>query len=214
LALEDEAGVIRAGEPGKTGRVSESFVDLLWIPVAAGTPRAQQMSLALWEAIMAAASRRRRATLYHPAMKVGLDGVTYTMELTPVFVGEPSVPAMTGPVGFRGADRFRFFRYQLRCFEADMLPDEEWAPGPPIRLAGNRDLAQRMLDLAPAVPPYVWGRRVNGTSEMWTSASVVSWMLMQAGIDARSIAIPEGGRAPGWDAGIEVAERVSSGMWR
>jgi hypothetical protein len=42
---------------------------------------------------------------------------------------------------------------------------------------------------------------------MWNSNSVTSWALISGGIDARSVRPPRGGRAPGWDAGIAVAER-------
>jgi hypothetical protein len=42
---------------------------------------------------------------------------------------------------------------------------------------------------------------------MWTCNSVISWALTQAGLDTAAIALPAGGRAPGWEAGIAVAKR-------
>jgi len=42
---------------------------------------------------------------------------------------------------------------------------------------------------------------------MWNSNSVVSWALTRSGIDTSRIAPPEGGRAPGWHAGIAVAQQ-------
>lgn len=191
-----------------TDTPESAFVDLYWLPVGAETSRIQQWSLRRWEALSAILSRRPRMDLYHPGLKLraGSD-TTYTMELTPAFIGSPAEPAMTGPVGFRGADRWKLFRYQLRCLEAETLPDEEWAVESPIHLSQDRPTAERVLALAPKVPPYTWGRRVKGTSEMWTSASVVAWMLVKADIDAALIPLPQGGRAPGWEAGLEVALR-------
>jgi hypothetical protein len=42
---------------------------------------------------------------------------------------------------------------------------------------------------------------------MWNSNSTISWLLARAGLDVESIALPPGGRAPGWRAGIVVAQR-------
>lgn len=181
---------------------------LYWIPVGAGTPRAQRASLWLWEAFEAARARRPRAQLLHSALKLRADGSpACTVELTPEFIGGPAPPVATGPVGVQWAGRSRLFRYQLRCLEVDTLPDEDWAIGEPILLAGDGGTARRILELAPAIPRYTWGRRVPGTGEMWTSDSVISWLLTRAGIDSGPAAPPPGGRAPGWYAGIAVAQR-------
>jgi hypothetical protein len=64
-----------------------------------------------------------------------------------------------------------------------------------------------VLDLMPSVPTPVWGRDELGTGEMWNSNSVVSWLLVRAGLEIEEIRPPAGGRAPGWDAGIVVARR-------
>jgi hypothetical protein len=66
---------------------------------------------------------------------------------------------------------------------------------------------ERVLDLLPGVPTPVWGRDELHTGEMWNSNSVISWVLTQAGVLAEAGRPPENGRAPGWDAGIVVAER-------
>jgi hypothetical protein len=42
---------------------------------------------------------------------------------------------------------------------------------------------------------------------MWNSNSVIAWVLARSGIHAESIRPPSGGRAPGWQAGLEVAHR-------
>jgi hypothetical protein len=41
---------------------------------------------------------------------------------------------------------------------------------------------------------------------MWTSNSVISFLLARAGVDAVSIRPPQGGRAPGWEAGLRIAQ--------
>ena len=187
--------------------MEEAPVELYWMPVGAGTSRFQQASLRLWEAFEAARARRPRANLYHSALKLRTDGKTRTLELMPAFVRVPAPPLRTGPVGLGVAGRTRLFRYQLVGLEADSLPDEEWATDSPQVLSKDEAMARRILQLASQTPAHTWGRRVRGTSEMWTSDSVVSWLLIRSGVDIAAIRIPGGGRAPGWIAGIELAAR-------
>ena len=205
----------RARNPAKMALTSASaahetspvtaFLDLYWLPVGAGTSRFQQASLRCWEAIEAARARRPRQRLLHGALKLGRDdSVPHTLELMPAFVRDDVPPLVTGPVGIRGADRLRLFRYQLLLVPAERLPDEDFAVCPPIRLSDDPGVIDRLFGLAATVPPYTWGRRVPGTTEMWTSDSVVSWLLMRAAIDASAL-LPAEGRAPGWLAGIELA---------
>lgn len=177
------------------------------MPVGAGTPRLQRASLRLWEAFEAARARRTRTVLYHSALKLHTEGRTRTLELMPAFIDSASPPLLTGPVGAGLAGRLRVFRYQLVCTDVEALPDEQWAVESPQVLAHDESVARAIIALAPAVPPYTWGRRVRGTSEMWTSDSVISWLLLRAGVDLAAMHIPAGGRAPGWEAGLEVASR-------
>lgn len=185
--------------------MDDASLELYWIPVAAGTSRAQQASLRFWEGFEAARARRRRAVLYHSALKFRLDGQRFTLELMPAFIRTDAPPLMTGPVGVRGADRLRLFRYQLVCLPVDALPDEQWAVESPVRLSADSGAVRRVIELAPCVPRYAWGRRQRGTREMWTSDSVVSWLLVKAGVDLSRVHPPRGGRAPGWDAGKQLA---------
>lgn len=182
------------------------FVDLYWLPVGAGAiSRPRQWSLDAWEAFEAWRARRPRARLCHSALKLRLaDGTTHTIELTPVSSGEHPDRAMTGSVGFRWAGRARFFRYQVRREAHDTLPDEAWVIEPPTRIADGCEAAERVYRLAASIPSHTWGRRVRGTSEVWTSDSAMSWLVAEAGFDARAITAPTGWRAPGWRAGQEV----------
>jgi hypothetical protein len=45
---------------------------------------------------------------------------------------------------------------------------------------------------------------------MWNSSSVIAWVIATSGIETESIRPPAGGRAPGWQAGLEVARRQGS----
>jgi hypothetical protein len=180
----------------------DSYVDLYWIPVGAGT-RVQRASLVLYEALAAAVSRRPRVALVHAGVKLGLDRRRYTFELMPAPPGPNPDREVTGPVGVRLAGRLRIFRYRACLVESDSLPDEEWTIGEPVRVSLDPDVVRRVVDLRRDIPAYTWGRRRRGHSEMWTSDSAVSWLLGRAGIDVGSIEPPAGARAPGWRAGIE-----------
>ena len=78
----------------------------------------------------------------------------------------------------------------------------------PRRLSDQEQLARRLLEVVPRVPTPVWGRDELGTGEMWNSNSVIAWVIARSGIDAESIHPPQGGRAPGWRAGVLVAHRT------
>jgi hypothetical protein len=99
------------------------------------------------------------------------------------------------------------FRYEVRCWLDGVIPDLDEAVESPRRLASDPTVARRVLELVPRVPVPVWGRDELRAGEMWNSNSVVSWLVESAGLDAGDVELPAGGRAPGWDAGIEVARR-------
>jgi hypothetical protein len=65
-----------------------------------------------------------------------------------------------------------------------------------------------VLALAPTVPTPVWGRDELHAGEMWNSNSLIAWLLARSGIEVDSILPPQGGRAPGWNSGRVVAQRV------
>jgi hypothetical protein len=53
----------------------------------------------------------------------------------------------------------------------------------------------------------VWGRDELKTGEMWNSNSVIAWLIARSRMDTASIHPPTAGRAPGWQAGLVVAQR-------
>jgi hypothetical protein len=114
-----------------------------------------------------------------------------------------------GPVGTRAAGRFRLFRYEVRRWLDGVIPDVGEAVASPVRITADPHDVDRMLALVPEVPVPVWGRDELGAGEMWNSNSLISWLLVRAGLDVSAVSMPAGGRAPGWDAGVVVARRAS-----
>ncbi len=112
-----------------------------------------------------------------------------------------------GCVGSRWAGRFRIFRYEVRVWRSGSIPDVLEAVDSPQRLSEDEDCARRLLAAVPRVPTPVWGRDELATGEMWNSNAVIAWVIASGGINTESISPPAGGRAPGWNAGLEVALR-------
>jgi len=183
-------------------------VDLYWIPLGAGG-HCVRFNGKVYEALFAARERRPRRDLYHAAMVVDLGDDRFTIELAP----SPDARAAsrgviaTGPVGARWAGRLRLFRYELRCWRGGTIPDLADAVGGPHRLSHEAAAAQRVLDLMAEVPTPVWGRDELHAGEGWNSNSVIAWLVARAGLAAVDLEPPLNGRAPGWDAGLEVARR-------
>jgi hypothetical protein len=129
--------------------------------------------------------------------------------MTPVFGsngGERGV-VVEGAVGSRWAGRFRIFRYEVRRWRDGVIPDLGEAVESPQQLSGDPSVAQRVLDLVPAVPTLIWGRDESHAGEMWNSNSLISWLIARSGLHVESAHLPAGGRAPGWRAGLVVARR-------
>ena len=90
---------------------------------------------------------------------------------------------------------------------AGAIPDVAEAVASPQRLSDDPELARRVLELVPQVPTPVWGRDELATGEMWNSNSLIAWLIVRSGLSVETVALPAGGRAPGWDAGLAVARR-------
>jgi hypothetical protein len=183
-------------------------VELYWIPLGAGG-HSVRFNGRVFEAIEAAHQHRQRCDLYHSALVVELDDERYTIEVAPspnADEGGRGVVA-TGAVGSRYAGWLRLFRYEVRCWRGGSIPDLVEAVSGPQRLSADPAVARRLLDAVRRLPTPVWGRDELDAGEMWNSNSVVAWLIATAGLPAEAIRPPLHGRAPGWDAGLEVAQR-------
>ena len=186
----------------------EASVDLYWLPLGAGG-HSVRLNGRVYEAIVATLERRGRCDLYHSALEVAVDGARHVIE-TAALPGNPAAHGVVavGAVGSRWAGRVsRIFRYGVRCWREGTIPDVAEAVESPRRLTEDPAVARRILALTPGVPVAVWGRDELDTGDMWNSNSVISWLITGAGLPVESVALPAGGRAPGWDAGVVVARR-------
>jgi hypothetical protein len=181
---------------------------LYWIPLGAGG-HSVRFNGRVFEAVAATSQHRRRCDLYHAALVVDLDGDRYTIELAPSPNADEASRGVvaTGAVGSRHAGRLRLFRYEVRCWRGGSIPDLDEAVGGARRLSSDPRDARRLLDLVRTVPTPVWGRDELKTGEMWNSNSVTAWLIAATGLSTDLLRPPPRGRAPGWDAGIEVARR-------
>jgi hypothetical protein len=182
-------------EPRAAGLSVASVVELYWIPLGAGGHFVRYVGR-----VYAALHGSRRA-LYHAALVVECEGERYAIELAPSPDGdEPSRGVVaTGPVGSRRLAKLRLFRYEVRCWPGGAIPDLRYAVGGPRNLEAD---ARRVLALVAGVPTPTWGRDELHTGEMWNSNSVIAWVLAAAGLPAAALTPPDGGRAPGWRAGL------------
>jgi hypothetical protein len=190
------------------GAGGQGAVDLYWLPLGAGG-RFVMLNGRIYEAMAARLQRRPACDLYHSALQVELSGETFVVEQTPVprLSEEDHGVVAGGAVGVRWAGRFRIFRYEIRVWRGGHIPDVAEAVDSPRRLTNDSDQARRVLELVAEVPTPVWGRDELHTGEMWNSNAVIAWVLARSGLDAASIRPPASGRAPGWRAGLVVAQR-------
>jgi hypothetical protein len=183
-------------------------VDLYWLPLGAGG-RSVRLNGRVFEALSAGVQRRPRLDLYHAGLEVRMPEGSYVIEMAPVWSG-PATDRGTvaeGPVGLRVLGRWRWFRYEVRRWRDGVIPDRAEAVDSPRLVTGDREVANRLLQLVPSVPRLVWGRDELGLGDMWNSNSLVSWLLCRAGVDTEPVMPPAGGRAPGWAAGLALAAR-------
>jgi hypothetical protein len=200
-----------SGDPrGVQANERETSVDLYWLPLGAGG-HSVRLNGQIFEALAARLQRRPPCDLYHSALVVRVPAGRFVIESAPVVRGDGEERGVVagGPVGTDLAGRFRIFRYEVRRWAGGVIPDIAEAVESPQHLTNDPQLAQRVLDLVPSVPTPVWGRDELGAGEMWNSNSVVSWLITRCGLSADSVRPPEGGRAPGWRAGVVVAHRAS-----
>ena len=194
----------------KTPAIDEtnaSVVQLYWIPLGAGR-RVVRLSGNLYEALDAWRHRRPAVPLFHSALVVLAPEGRFVIEQTPVpRAREQRHGVVEGPVGSRLAGHLRLFRYEVRRWRDGVIPDIAEAVGSPVGVSHDPAHASLIVGLVPLVPALVWGRDQEHTGEMWNSNSVIAWLLERAGLDASTFQPPTGGRAPGWAAGHEIAQR-------
>lgn len=185
----------------------EPSVSLVWIPLGAGQ-RVVRFSGRCYERLVAWAQRRAPVALYHAALEVTTPAGSYVIELAPVPDprGEARGVVRGGVVGSRWFGRLRWFRYELRCWPGGTLPDRHLAVGGPLVLTTDPVAVTRLLEVLPLTPTPTWGRDEQRLGEMWNSNSVIAWLLVTSELMVPEARPPLGGRAPGWDAGIRLAE--------
>jgi hypothetical protein len=198
-------------EQASPGRViGTPGIRLHWIPLGAGGAAIVRSSGRVYEAVRAARERRPRLDLYHTALEV-------TTPEEGRFIIENAWPSpdndlesrgvvLAGPVFSHRVRRLRILRYEVRCWRDGVIPDAAYAVASP-HISRDADLARRLLETVGSVPAQVWGRDGLGVGEMWNSNSVISWLLARCGFPAERMEPPAGGRAPGWRAGVVMAQR-------
>jgi len=185
-------------------------VDLYWLPLGAGG-HFVRLNGRIFEAVTARLQRRPVRDLYHSALQVHLGADTYVIEQAPVpdLAGARRGVVAEGAIGTSLAGRFRLCRYEIRLWRGGDIPDIAEAVDSPRRLSDDEECARHLLDIVPRVPTPVWGRDELGAGEMWNSNSVTAWIVSRSGLDAAPLKPPTGGRAPGWNAGLVVAGRLT-----
>ena len=195
------AGLARTAVPAPP-----AGVDLYWLPLGAGG-HSVRVNGKVFEAVAAFLEGRARCDLYHSALHVTVPEGRFVVEQAPArregtgrgVVGE-------GAVGSRAAARLRLFRYEVRRWRDGVIPDIAEAVASPRRLTED-----------PSRP---------GGCSSWClrrqprSGAAMSWVQARCGTRTRSSPgsssgparcrgdpPPEGGRAPGWSAGVVVARR-------
>ena len=188
-------------------------VDLYWLPLGAGG-HVVRWNGRLYEWLSARSERRPTADLYHCGLMLRLDSLTYAIEMGPVWNvpdGDRGV-LVEGPVGARWLGRFRAFRYEMRCWPGGRIPDVAEAVAGPVRTTDDPVRVATVLAVLRELPALTWGRDELGAGDMWNSNSAVAWALARSGHDMATIQPPPGGRAPGWSAGLVLADRQARGV--
>jgi len=183
-------------------------IDLYWIPLGAGGVGFVRFNGWVYEGIRARVERRQALDLYHTALEVRLPEGRFTIENAwpiPDLDTASRGVVVEGSVGSHHMARFRAFRYEVRCWRDGVIPDAAEAVDSPQTLSEDPIVARRLLDSVAQVPPLLWGRDQLGVGDMWNSNSTVSWLLACNGLPVGEIEPPAGGRAPGWEAGIQAA---------
>jgi hypothetical protein len=198
-------------EVGQMPEAPDASVDLYWLPLGAGG-RSVRSNGRLYEAVAARREHRAATDLYHSALQVQQRGRTVVIEMAPAWGGAAPDRGVVceGAVGASWLGRYRLFRYEVRRWSEGSIPDVAEAVASPLRLGTDEVQAGRLLEVVASVPALIWGRDQLGAGEMWNSNSLTSWALARTGHDMTTIHPPDGGRAPGWHAGLVLAARQAT----
>ena len=183
----------------------DGVVELYWIPLGAGPGKGSvRLSGRLYERLAAHRDGRPRQALFHTALRVRLDAETYVIEIAPVWSNsaEDRGTVSDGPVGLPWLGRSRLVRYEVRRWRNGLIDARAYAVQSPVSVLTDRAHTARLLELVPLFPTATWGLDELRTGEMWNSNSLTSWVLTTSGHDIARLTPPEGGRAPGWRAGL------------
>ena len=185
--------------------MAQAQVRLWWLPVGAGGHVVIHTSR-WWELRQARREHRPPQPLFHAALEVDAGTGTWVIEMAPAWGRHrsPRGVVATGPVGHRILAVSPLFRYEVRCWPGGVIDDLAYAAGGPVVFPLSPADAAALLRRTVQVPLHVWGTRMPG-GDMWNSNSLASWLLEGSGIDAAELRPPEGGRAPGWAAGVQAA---------
>jgi len=186
-----------------------------WLPLGAGG-HVVRWNGRLYEAVAARGEHRPAAELYHCALEVVTGADRFVIEMAPAWAGRGAGHGVVlqGPVGLPWLGRFAAFRYEVRRWRDGIIPDLAEAVGGPCPAGDDAVRARRLLALVPQAPPLTWGRDELDAGDMWNSNSLVAWLLARSGHPTARIRPPAGGRAPGWRAGLVLADRQRSGRCR
>ena len=180
---------------------------IYWIPLGAGGAATVRVSGRIYEVVRALLERRRPRHVYHTALEVYVDGERFTIENAwpcPDDETDSRGVVVEGPLWSPWLRRLRWFRYEIRCWRDGCIAEVAEPVATPT-LTGCPDRARRVLEMVRAVPALTWGRSPGLGGDMWTSNSVISYLLTVSGLPAESFRPPAGGRARGWDTGIDIA---------
>lgn len=192
-----------------TRSVATPTLELYWVPLGADTTIVR-WSGRTYERLIAVAERRPACALYHSALIARDGGTAVTVEVAPVPDGRGRTVrgvVAEGPVGSKLLGRWRPFRYEVRRWTDGVIPDLHHAVASPVEITSDPDRVTAALETLAGVPTPVWGRDECHLGEMWNSNSVVSWTLTSCDLMRADLRPPDGGRAPGWQAGIDLARR-------
>jgi hypothetical protein len=184
---------------------------LYWLPLGAGG-HVVRWNGRVFEAVAARWGHRSANDLYHSALEVVIGRERWVIEMAPVWSGEATDRGVVrvGPVGLPLLGVSSLFRYEVRRWRGGTIPDADEAVASPVRTSRDVAQARRVLDLVPEVPALTWGRDELGAGDMWNSNSLISWLLARSGHDVGRVELPPNGRAPGWRAGLVLADK----QWR